>query len=44
MDGAAGVEGYQGMGHLGRFSTMDEPGRERAAIEGININGSDFRF
>ncbi|XP_008789131.1 LOW QUALITY PROTEIN: em protein H5-like [Phoenix dactylifera] len=38
-----GTEGYREMGRKGGISTMDESGGERAAREGIDIDGSKFR-
>lgn len=37
-----GEEGYREMGRKGGLSTMDEPGGERAAKEGIDIDESKF--
>ncbi|XP_030540485.1 em-like protein GEA6 [Rhodamnia argentea] len=38
-----GTEGYQEMGRKGGLSTTDEPGGERAASEGVEIDESKFR-
>lgn len=38
-----GVEGYQEMGRKGGMSTGDQPGGERAAQEGVDIDESKFR-
>ncbi|XP_059459061.1 em protein H5 [Corylus avellana] len=38
-----GPEGYREMGRKGGLSTVDNPGGERAAEEGIPIDESKFR-